>query len=260
MGNAKHDVMAEMGASTGSAGIEAVRDGLREASRRERAASERRERRAALLRRMLVAASLVLGSTLFETRALATGDVAVAPHAVASMKVPSMKVGAITTQPIGHYSFCKTAPDECRAAKAAPALPALTAQRWDAITGVNALVNEVVAPRTDFELHGTAELWSYPTEMGDCEDYVLLKRRMLIERGFAAGNLLITVVRKPDGEGHAVLTVRTAHGDFVLDNLLDEVTAWSDTPYRFLKRQASHHAGRWVDIEDGPATLVGSVE
>ena len=46
-------------------------------------------------------------------------------------------------------------------------------------------------------------------DAGDCEDFVLLKRKKLIAGGFSPSDLLITVVRKPDGEGHAVLTLRT---------------------------------------------------
>ena len=52
-------------------------------------------------------------------------------------------------------------------------------------------------------------------------------------------DLLITVVRKPDGEGHAVLTVRTDKGDYVLDNLTDTVKPWEETGYRYLKRQST---------------------
>ena len=69
----------------------------------------------------------------------------------------------------------------------------------------------------------------------------------------------MTVVRKADGEGHAILTVRTDRGDFVLDNLNAEVLPWAQTGYRFLKRQSSQNTGRWVTIEDGDQTLVGSV-
>ena len=67
-------------------------------------------------------------------------------------------------------------------------------------------------------------------------------------------------MRKPDGEGHAVLTVRTDKGDFILDNLTDAVRQWDETGYRFLKRQASDHTGHWVTIREGQAPLVGSVE
>ena len=203
----------------------------------------------------MVAATLIMGTTLFETRALAISDDVPEWKGAAA----SMAVGPVTTQPIGHYGFCKKRPDECRASKKRTP-PPLTATRWTTINEVNALVNKAVAPRTDDEMHGIAELWSYPEAEGDCEDYVLLKRKMLMERGFSPSDLLITVVRKPDGEGHAVLTVRTERGDYVLDNLSRHVRHWRETPYRFLKRQASHHAGRWVDITDGPATLVGSVK
>ena len=67
-------------------------------------------------------------------------------------------------------------------------------------------------------------------------------------------------MRKPDGEGHAVLTVRTDKGDFVLDNLNDAVKPWEATGYRYLKRQATNHTGRWVTIREGNTTLVGSVD
>jgi predicted transglutaminase-like cysteine proteinase len=70
---------------------------------------------------------------------------------------------------------------------------------------------------------------------------------------------LITVVRKPNGEGHAVLTVRTDRGDFVLDNLNDSVKLWNATNYRYLKRQASNHTGRWVSLREGNNPVVGAV-
>ena len=88
---------------------------------------------------------------------------------------------------------------------------------------------------------------------------VLEKRKLLMEKGFSAGDLLITVVRKPDGEGHAVLTVRTSEGDYILDNLSADVKLWTDTPYTFLKRQASFSAGRWVTIENGNVVVVGAL-
>src|SRR5690606_2813889 len=105
------------------------------------------------------------------------------------------------------------------------------------------------------------EVWTYPAQgVGDCEDYVLEKRRRLHRLGVSLSNLLITVVRKPDGEGHAVLTVRTSNGDFILDNLTDKVRPWDETGYRFLKRQATDHTGRWVSIRDDQTVLVGSVQ
>ncbi len=66
---------------------------------------------------------------------------------------------------------------------------------------------------------------------------MLLKRRTLIEHGYPESTLLITVVRDENNEGHAVLTVRTDQGDFVLDNKRREVMRWADTPYTY--RQAA---------------------
>ena len=169
-----------------------------------------------------------------------------------------MKTGGVTSQPIGHYEFCQTHKSECRpGARTAPAK--VTEFGWSVVREINARVNRDIAPMTDKELYGKDELWAYPDNAGDCEDFVLLKRRMLMQKGFAAGDLLITVVRKPDGEGHAVLTLRTAQGDYILDNLNNEVKLWTKTPYRYLKRQASFHAGRWVSIENGDAVMVSSV-
>ena len=81
-----------------------------------------------------------------------------------------------------------------------------------------------------------------------------------MNKGISPANLLITVVRKRDGEGHAVLTVRTQHGDYILDNLTDDVLAWEDTDYRYLKRQSSEHTGRWVDIYRPREILVGAIK
>jgi len=54
-------------------------------------------------------------------------------------------------------------------------------------------------------------------------------------------------VPKPDGEGHAVLTVRNDQGDLVHDNLRKAVLPWHGSRYRYLKRQASDHTDSGVD-------------
>lgn len=172
----------------------------------------------------------------------------------------SMITGAVTSQPIGHYEFCQRLPEECNVrSKAAPA-PNLTDHGWEVLREVNTAVNTEVVAMTDEDIYGKEEYWAYPTSgAGDCEDFVLEKRKRLIEKGFSVADLLITVVRKPDGEGHAVLTVRTSKGDYVLDNLAADVKLWTDTPYTYLKRQASFNSGRWVTIENGNVVVVGAL-
>lgn len=170
-----------------------------------------------------------------------------------------MVVGSITSQPIGHYEFCQLNQDECNQRFPSTPAPKVTEYGWEMIQQVNASVNHRIEARTDMEVYGREEVWAYPTTAGDCEDYALQKRKELKDKGFSLADLLITVVRKPDGEGHAVLTVRTSDGDFILDNLSDDVKLWSEMPYTFLKRQASFNTGRWVSIENGREVVVGAL-
>jgi predicted transglutaminase-like cysteine proteinase len=171
-----------------------------------------------------------------------------------------MPLGGMTSQPIGHYDFCQERPVECQVLSDDTTPAVLTEASWRELQEVNNLVNAAIVPVTDQELFGEPEVWFYPNTRGDCEDYVLLKRRILIDQGWHEADLLITVVRRPDGEGHAVLTVRTDRGDFVLDNLEADIRLWSDTDYVFIKRQAEGNTGRWQAIEDGrsvPPLVVG---
>ena len=172
---------------------------------------------------------------------------------------PFMHTSGRTTQPVGHYQLCLTEPKECRQATPKHAPIQLTRKLWAAMVDVNNAVNTMVAPETDMDIWGKEEVWSYPNRVGDCEDYVLEKRRELMRRGVPVGNLLITVVRQPNGDGHAVLTVHTSNGDYILDNLEPRILTWADTEYTFLKRQSDRNSGAWVAIEDDRNVAVGSV-
>jgi predicted transglutaminase-like cysteine proteinase len=174
--------------------------------------------------------------------------------------VTSMITGGLTSQPIGHYDFCQVNLDECTIQLHDRGPLVMTDDVRKLVETVNLAVNREVKPLSDWEIYGKEEVWAYPDAgVGDCEDYVLEKRRRLMQHGISLSNLLITVVRKPDGEGHAVLTVRTDRGDFILDNLTDETKLWYKTGYRYLKRQDSTHTGRWVNLRDDQNMLVGAV-
>lgn len=165
-----------------------------------------------------------------------------------------------TTQPIGHYELCQRLPSECRALRGKATPLTLNQKTWSRLVDVNAAVNSMVKPVTDLEMWGKEEVWSYPSNKGDCEDYVLLKRKILMKSGVPENNLLITVVRQSDGSGHAVLTVSTNQGDFVLDNLQSEVRVWNETGYAFLKRQSESNSGLWVGIADSGNPSVAALK
>ena len=116
----------------------------------------------------------------------------------AASSTPAMPIGGVTSQPIGHFEFCQTHREECivRSDDTAPAR--LTEFGWATVQRVNVAVNTSVDPVTDQELYGRDEVWAYPDAgAGDCEDFVLEKRRQLMKAGFPTSDLLITVVRKP---------------------------------------------------------------
>lgn len=170
-----------------------------------------------------------------------------------------MQVTGKANPPIGHYEFCQSYRSECVPTNADRSVLVLNEERWRKILEVNYTVNSTITPMTDQEIYGVEERWAYPRTVGDCEDFVLLKRKLLMSQGISASNLLITVVLQPNGEGHAVLTVRTDRGDFVLDNMRSKVMLWSETEYTYLKRQSVDDPGAWVKLQDGRANAVASV-
>ena len=172
--------------------------------------------------------------------------------------LPAMEVLGPAKAPWGYLDFCKET-SSCDTPLGDAVRVILTTEVFDELDRLNRHVNATVIPATDMEIYGTAEKWAYPIDRGDCEDYVLLKRRMLAEAGWPLSALLITVVRDEKGDGHAVLTVVTDHGDLILDNQKDDILAWQRTPYDYVKRQSQTVAKAWVfigrsDLGTGVAT------
>jgi predicted transglutaminase-like cysteine proteinase len=184
-----------------------------------------------------------------------------AGQATADNDVPgTMLIGRRTSQPIGHYEFCKRMSSECRIWSDRRDPVQMSDAMRMLLVSVNTAVNRSIKAVSDDQAYSKKEFWTFPDDgTGDCEDYVLLKRKTLHTHGIPLSNLLITVVRLKDGEGHAVLTVRTGDGDLILDNLNDDVKPWTQTGYRFMKRQSARYTGRWVSILDDKDVLVSSV-
>jgi predicted transglutaminase-like cysteine proteinase len=154
-----------------------------------------------------------------------------------------------TLPPIGWVQFCGENPADCQVAVLPARVAKLDSRAWRELVRINREVNDAVEATSDLDHWGALEKWSYPTDgKGDCEDYALEKRKRLMEAGWPRQALLITVVRDKKGDGHAILTVRTDRGDFVLDNQESRVKGWADTGYDFVKRQSEEHPSRWVSL------------
>jgi predicted transglutaminase-like cysteine proteinase len=193
-----------------------------------------------------------VGTILWISYVAATALVAI-PTGVAAAddQVRYAPAGDVTRPPIGWIEFCADQPTECNVASAKPRDVVMSGAAWKELVFVNSWVNQTIKPMTDLNHYGVVEKWAYPDDgYGDCEDYVLLKRRMLIEAGWPREALLITVVRDKNGDGHAVLTVKSDRGEFILDNQINDIVLWSETSYRFIKRQSQSDPNVWISLGD----------
>ncbi len=118
-----------------------------------------------------------------------------------------------------------------------------------ALKQVNASINRSVREITDESQFRVLDHWTLPTSKGgDCEDFALLKKQHLMQMGFPAKSLLIATVLDRQRQGHAVLVVRTSHGDLVLDNLTNKIKYWDDTGYMFLRMQNPNAPSTWIMV------------
>ncbi len=168
------------------------------------------------------------------------------------MRATFAVTGPATSIPYGWVDFCGRRPEQCNVPRLASVDIKLTPKSWARLDAVNRKVNAAIIPITNFDHWGTMlDHWDYPVDgKGDCKIYALQKRKLLLEEGFPRQALLMTIVRDLHDQGHAILTVRTDHGEFVLDNLSDEVRPWTAPGYRFVKRQSQEDPNVWVSILD----------
>jgi len=163
----------------------------------------------------------------------------------------SVDTGQQVAAPFGYVGFCVRQPAECGGGTDAPRLASMTPSAFAELDEVNRHVNAL--PQTsDVALYDRDEWWAYPDARGgDCEDLAMMKRKLLIERGWPAEALLLAVVREWNGDGHAVLLVLSGEGQFVLDNKSPTVDRVADAPYRWVKVQSPRRPFIWVNADPG---------
>lgn len=155
--------------------------------------------------------------------------------------------GPLATPPSGFVNFCMRSPQACTS-DVQEAKVQLTQQTLNLLVAVNDKVNDSIVYMSDPDHYGRPNQWTLQPEggYGDCKDYALAKQKALRDAGLPGSALRIAVVRTPQSELHAVLTVDTDKGAIVLDSLTSDIRPWSDTPYQWLERQASDSPLHWV--------------
>lgn len=187
--------------------------------------------------------------------ALLTG---VLPGSARAEQLAARTRGAASPPP-AFLGFCAKNPAECRRSGALTRQVLMTPEHQRDLQEVNARVNSTITEISDREHHGREDVWSIPTDgQGDCEDFALLKRKLLIERGWPSSALLIAVVGTPAGEGHAVLMAATSEGDLILDNKTSRVLPWTQTGYLFFTRMSQANPRAWEAIDGGTVVVTAA--
>ena len=156
--------------------------------------------------------------------------------------------------------FCQRYPRECLVDLAEPATVTLTKATWNAILEVNRRVNAAIAPLSDHDHWGALDRWDLPSDgYGDCEDFQLLKRRLLADQGLPRRAMRMTVVINRQGEGHAVLMVRTDPGDLILDNQRSAVLPWDQTGYHLREARRPPSGSPGAGLSHPPTRRTNSI-
>ncbi|MGG6894948.1 transglutaminase-like cysteine peptidase [Rhizobium sp. BR 315] len=204
--------------------------------------------------------SFLIAASLLFVAGLSFSTVTTAKPVANAANTPARQFARVVTDasvPVGWAGFCSAQPAECATGEKSDEFVAINQERWGQLQQVNSLVNHEIQGVGDNDHYGIYKLgiinwWTYPDDgAGNCNDYVILKKKLLIEAGWSRSALLLTVVLDKNNEGHLVLMARTSDGDLILDNLTDTVKPWEGAGYTFIKRQSADNPNNWVRLESG---------
>jgi predicted transglutaminase-like cysteine proteinase len=190
-----------------------------------------------------VAIAALISVTVMSGPAYSFGLGGVTRKSENNIRVPFMTGKRRTTAPFAHVVFCVRTPAEC-AATSGPNTVDLTIERKRELMALNRDINLEITPVND----SGADTWSVAPTTGDCDDYAVTKRHVLIAKGWPAAALRLAVARTAWGEGHLVLVVRTSKGDLVLDNMTGALRHWNKTGLQWEMIQSSENPRIWYQL------------
>lgn len=135
--------------------------------------------------------------------------------------------GSSVSVPRGFQLMCTDHPSECRGGGASEV--AYSKALMAKLDRVNREVNRRIIPVKNEVI----DVWSVNAKRGDCEDYVLAKRKALIAQGIPASAMSIVYALR-NGGGHAILAVHTSGGSYVLDNMTGQIKSLRNTGYKLV--------------------------
>jgi len=152
------------------------------------------------------------------------------------------------------YTACQADADCTRKLKAWRALVAELQglPQREQMERVNIAVNRLVKYTDDAKAFRARDHWATPLETlsrgGDCEDYAILKFVTLLDLGFDADQLRVTIVRnRARNIMHAVLAVKLDGKTFILDNLNNHAVEHHYV-LKYVPLYSASLDGQWVHI------------
>jgi len=134
---------------------------------------------------------------------------------------------------------------------------ALTPERWKELVMVDLDVDREIIYTSDPDEASAPGTWMLPiNNRGNCVSIALEKMKRLLDRGWPRNALRIGVVWPPGRkETHAILTVETNVGTFVLDQLHSAwPIAWSAGHYFWIAREHPESGTvKWEYFSSQPA-------
>lgn len=156
-------------------------------------------------------------------------------------------------EPSGYTALCKREPEYCKKTRGNLSVRYTNKVRAQ-LELINRDVNEGIEYVSDEIRHGTPDLWERSVHHGDCEEYALRKRDLLLAMGgYPPGALVFGwVIDTTRGRRipHLVLVVKTSKADFILDNLRPFPYEWHASNHVWVAIQASDNPRIWYAVDD----------
>lgn len=121
----------------------------------------------------------------------------------------------------------------------------MTQYNYNLAEKVNSDINSCTSYTSDLQQFGIPEFWTESGKFGDCEDYALRKRHVLLSQNWPIDKINLCCGWVETGEYHCVLLVETGKGFFILDNRYNWPMTPKSLPYKWDKIE---RGGKWFEL------------
>lgn len=177
-----------------------------------------------------------------------------------AQRSPFLTFGEPALAPMAWTVFALKHPEQAVAADPrvlAPGTVAGIQMARTELARVNGRVNQGILPRPSngdpmepwLILPIGPETGTKPT--GDCHDYAVTKRAMLLALGWPSSCLLLAEVIAPEVPSmhHLVVVARTSQGDLILDNLAPGTPLWWVRGFAWVRVQSPADPNLWCEVK-----------